>query len=284
MRKPTHEAAATGARKVEAASAASSEQAPYCASTVVVAIPCLNEAAAIEAVIKNWRAAAPEAEIVVFDNDSTDGTGALARKMGVRVVPVPERGKGNAVRAMFERLADCEIVVMTDGDGTYPAGMVHDLLAPILDGRADMTVGARRPVAETGSMTPVRRVGNVLIRAAFRVMIGRGGGDLLSGYRAFNRRFREAVELRSSGFEIETELAAQAVARRLRLVEVPIPYYPRISGTTSKLRAFRDGRRILATILTQAIRFRPRRVLALAVATLAVTMGGAVLVRIGLGN
>ena len=112
-------------------------------------------------------------------------------------------------------------------------------------------------------MTPLRGFGNVLIRAAFRVLIGDGPGDLLSGYRVFSRRFRETVRLRSSGFEIETELASEAVARGLRVVEVPVSYQPRIAGTTSKLRAFHDGQRILATIVKQSLRLRPWRLVIL---------------------
>jgi glycosyltransferase involved in cell wall biosynthesis len=233
-----------------------------------VVIPCYNEAAAIAAVVTSFRAALPEAEILVVDNDSTDETGAIAREAGARVVVVPERGKGHAVRRGLEEMADAEVVVLVDGDGTYPAEHVRALIAPVLEGRAEMTVGARRPVAEEGAMTPVRGLGNVLIRAAFTVLIGPGQGDLLSGYRAFSRTFRERVRLRSGGFEIETELASEAVARGLRVVEVPVPYHPRIAGTTSKLRAFRDGRRILATIVRQSLRLRPWRPLLLVAAFL----------------
>ena len=226
---------------------------------VAVAIPCYNEAAAILAVVGEWRSALPDAEIVVFDNNSTDGTGDLARGLGVRVVVVPEQGKGHTVRALFETLRDRDAVVLVDGDGTYPAENVGGLLEPVLAGRADMTVGARQPVAEVGAMTPVRGLGNVLIRAAFRVLIGPGAGDLLSGYRVFGPNYLRAVTPRSSGFEIETELAAEAVARRLRVLEVPVPYRPRIAGTASKLRVFRDGRRILFTIVAQGLRLRPHR-------------------------
>src|SRR4051794_30006126 len=150
---------------------------------IAVAIPCYNEAAAIAIVLAQWRAALPGAEVVVFDNNSTDGTGQLARERGARVVEVHEQGKGCAVRAIFAELADRDAVILVDGDGTYPAGAAPALLGPILAGRADMTVGARRPVAEAGAMHPVRGLGNVLIRASFRVLIGQAPGDLLSGYR-----------------------------------------------------------------------------------------------------
>jgi glycosyltransferase involved in cell wall biosynthesis len=230
---------------------------------IAVAIPCYNEAAAIGLVIAQWREALPAAEIVVFDNNSTDDTGAVARGLGVRVIDVAHQGKGHVVRAIFEVLASPDAVILVDGDGTYPAAEVGPLLGPILEGAADMTVGARRPVAEAGAMTPVRGLGNILIRAAFRLLIGRGTGDLLSGYRVFNRRFREQVKLRSEGFEIETELASEAVARKMRVLEFPVSYHPRIAGTASKLRAVRDGTRIIATIVAQSARLRPWRLIAL---------------------
>jgi hypothetical protein len=128
-------------------------------------------------------------------------------------------------------------------------------------GVADMTVGARRPAEKAGAMTVTRGIGNKLIRAAFWLLIGPGTTDLLSGYRAFNQRFRTTVQLRSAGFEIETELASEAVARRLRAVEIPVSYHPRIAGTQSKLRAFSDGMRILVKIVNQSLKLRPHRVL-----------------------
>jgi glycosyltransferase involved in cell wall biosynthesis len=226
---------------------------------VAIAVPCYNEAAAIASVVEQYRAVLPGVELVVFDNNSTDGSGQIARGLGVRVIDVPEQGKGHVVRAAFAALKDFDVVVMTDGDGTYPAESTPLLVGPLLIDAADMAVGARRPVPGTGAMSPVRGAGNLLIRAAFRILIGRGTSDLLSGFRAFNRRFRETVELRSAGFEIETELASEAVARRLRVVEIDIAYHPRIAGTKSKLRAFRDGRRILLMILFQSLRLRAVR-------------------------
>jgi glycosyltransferase involved in cell wall biosynthesis len=236
---------------------------------IAVAIPCFNEAAAIPIVLAQWQAALPGAEVVVFDNNSTDGTGRLASERGARVVPVPEQGKGYAVRAIFAALGDRDAVILVDGDGTYPAEAAPRLLGPILEGRADMTVGARRPLAEAGAMPPVRGLGNALIRAAFRILIGRAPGDLLSGYRAFNRHFLRTVALRSRGFEIEAELTSEAVARGLRVVEVPVSYHPRIAGTASKLNALRDGVRIVAMIARQGLRFRPWRSLMLAALVLA---------------
>jgi glycosyltransferase involved in cell wall biosynthesis len=244
--------------------------------SLAVAIPCFNEAAAIEAVISAWREALPDAEIVVFDNNSRDGTGEIARRLGVRVIPVSRQGKGYAVRAIFAELADRDAVILVDGDGTYPASEAAKLLAPVLDGSAEMTVGARRPVAGAGAMSPVRGLGNVLIRAAFFVFIGRGSGDLLSGYRVFSRTFRRSVSLRSAGFEIETELATEAVARGMRIVEVEVPYYPRIAGTESKLRALRDGLRIVRMIVVQSLRLTPIRPFGLLAILLGASVGTSV--------
>jgi glycosyltransferase involved in cell wall biosynthesis len=241
---------------------------------IAVAVPCYNEAAAIAFVIERFRAALPSAEIVVFDNNSTDATAEIARCLGIRVVPVPLQGKGHAVQAAFAALRDHDVVVLTDGDGTYPAESAAALIEPIRDGSADMTVGARKPVEGEKAMAPIRGIGNILIRFAFRLLIGSNPGDLLSGYRVFNKHFRETVKLRGGGFEVETELASEAIGRGMRVVEVPVPYYPRIGGGVSKLRAFRDGRRILWMIVRQSLRLRPWRLALLLVGfLLIVTLG-----------
>ena len=235
---------------------------PRATPTIAVAIPCYNEAAAVGAVVDQFRAALPGAEIVVFDNNSNDGTGAVAAARGVRVVEVPKQGKGHAVRAAFATLRGFDVVMMVDGDGTYPAEAAPLLAAPILEGIAATTVGARQPEPGAGAMPPVRALGNFLIRSAFRVFIGPGAGDLLSGYRAFSRTFIESVDLRSEGFEIETELTVATVARRFPAMEVSVTYRPRIAGTESKLRAFRDGRRILTMIVAEGVRLKPWRAVA----------------------
>lgn len=216
---------------------------------IAAIIPCYNEALAIPKVVADFRADLPEAQIHIFDNNSTDGTAAEAIRAGAEVVPVPDQGKGHAVRAAFARLADRDVILLVDGDGTYPAEAAPILVAPILEGRADMVVGARRPERGAKAMSPLRGIGNLLIRGTFRVLIGRSAGDLLSGYRAFSRRFVESVRLTSAGFEIETELAIAAAMLNLPTLEIPVPYRPRIAGTVSKLSPFRDGRRIIATVM-----------------------------------
>jgi glycosyltransferase involved in cell wall biosynthesis len=238
---------------------------------IAVAIPCYNEAPAIATVIAQFREVLPDAEIVVFDNNSSDGTGDVARSLGVRVIVVPDQGKGHAVRVAFESLRDYEVMLLTDGDGTYPAAAAPLLIAPILNEDADMTIGARQPARGAGAMTLTRAIGNRLIRTAFRVLIGPGNTDLLSGFRAFSLRFREEVQLLSAGFEIETELSSEAVARGFRIIEISVPYHPRIAGTQSKLRAFSDGWRILLKILMQSQRLRPLRLLIVEAVITAIT-------------
>jgi glycosyltransferase involved in cell wall biosynthesis len=229
--------------------------------SIAVAIPCYNEAAAIGTVIAQLRAALPVAEILVFDNNSTDDSARVARECGARVEAVAEQGKGHVVRAAFAMLGNRDALVLVDGDGTYPAEAAPLLIAPVLDGVADMVVGARQPEPGAGAMSPVRGLGNILIRGTFRLLIGPGTGDLLSGYRAFGRRFVESVQLESAGFEIETELAIEATTRGLSTLEVSVPYRPRIAGTVSKLRAWSDGRRIISTILVGSLRHTPARVI-----------------------
>ncbi|MEI7922018.1 MAG: glycosyltransferase [Planctomycetota bacterium] len=247
---------------------------------VAVAIPCFNEAPALPQVINEWRNALPEAEILVFDNNSTDGSGQIAQGLGVRVISVTRQGKGFVVRAMFAELADRDAVVMADGDGTYPANAVHKLLEPVLSGQADMTVGARVPVAEMGAMSPIRGVGNILIRTAFAVVMGISGGDLLSGYRVFGPKFLKEVKLKSKGFEIETEIVCQALAGGYRVVESPVSYLPRVAGTESKLRAVRDGLRILKMMNIQSLRLKPWRIpsaLVVLIVALAIVTGSGLL-------
>ncbi len=242
---------------------------------VVVAIPCLNEAAAIQELVRHWRRVLPEAEIVVFDNASTDGTAAEARLAGAVVELVPTPGKGHVIQAIFERYRDRAAVLITDGDGTYPPERGLDLLEPVLDGRCEMSVGRRCPVAVEGSpgMAPVRWVGNRLLRFAFRCLIGRGPGDFLSGYRVFSPRMLREIQPRSAGFEIETELAGEAVTRGYRVLEIDVPYYPRVAGTQSKLRAGRDGLRIICCMFDLAARQRLYRVLLLVMLGLIAIVG-----------
>lgn len=217
---------------------------------IAVAVPCYNEAATIAKVVRDFRKALPKAKVYVFDNNSTDSSAALAQRAGASVRRVLSQGKGHTIRAIFDELRE-DVVVLVDGDDTYPAEAVDSLLAPILADAADMVVGER--MAAEHNMKPINQFGNRLIVGFINRLFSVGYRDVLSGYRAFNRRFIESVPVLTSGFEVETEITLQALAEELRVVEVPIPYRNRPKDSHSKLRPFADGYRI---VLTAAILLR----------------------------
>ena len=214
---------------------------------MAVLLPCLNEEATIGAVVSQFRVALPNASVWVCDNGSNDRTAETAREAGARVIVEERRGKGRAIRRLF-READADVYVMADGDGTYDAGSAERLVSTLSGRYLDMAVAARRSMAP-GAYTPVRRAGNRLFSALARWRCGRRVRDLLSGYRAFSRRFVESFPARSDGFEVETEMTLFAASAGLAWDEIDCPYFARPEGSTSKLRTFRDGLRILRALL-----------------------------------
>jgi glycosyltransferase involved in cell wall biosynthesis len=223
---------------------------------IAVLIPCLDEAATIGRVVADFRSALPEADIHVFDNGSRDATAEIAAAAGAILHRVLHPGKGEVVRAAF-REVDADVYVMVDGDDTYPAARARELLAPVLDGRADMVVGVRMGEPDPGSFRPMHVAGNRLvvrtINAAFRARLT----DVMSGYRAFSRRFVKTMPVLSEGFEIETEMTLHALEYRLAIVEVPVAYGSRPPGSASKLRTVHDGARVLRTIAALFRHYRP---------------------------
>jgi glycosyltransferase involved in cell wall biosynthesis len=224
--------------------------------TIAVMIPCLNEEITIAKVVRDFRAALPEADIHVFDNDSSDRTRDEALAAGATVHFVAQRGKGNVVRAMF-RSVDADVAVMVDGDDSYPASQVRELLSPVLDGRAEMAIGTRLQGHDAGAFRPLHMFGNKLVLVASNVAFGTRSTDMLSGYRAFSRQFMKSMPVLSRGFEIETELTLHAADHALSTVEVPIRYGTRPEGSSSKLNTLRDGYRVLRTILVLFKDWRP---------------------------
>ena len=223
---------------------------------IALLVPCFNEAATIRQVVRDFRAQLPEAQVHVFDNDSTDGTAALARAEGAHVQLVPLRGKGEVVRAMF-REVDADVYVMVDGDSTYPSERVRELLAPVLEGRADMVVGTRLAQFDEASFRRLHVFGNRLVLRTINASFGCALRDVMSGYRVFSRRFVKTMPVLSHGFEIETEMTLHALEHRLAIEEVPVPYGARPAGSSSKLRTFHDGTRILRTIGNLYKHYRP---------------------------
>jgi hypothetical protein len=225
------------------------------APRIAVLLPCHNEAASIARVVGEFRAALPEARIVVFDNASRDETAAIAAAAGAEVHFEPNAGKGNVVRRMFADI-DADIYLMADGDGTYDSASAPLLVASVADDNVDMAIGARAFVMQDAHRRG-HAFGNRLFNRLYQALFGAGFEDIFSGYRAFSRRFVKSFPALSSGFEIETELCVHASQLKLPTSEIVLPYRKRDEGSSSKLRTFRDGLRILSTFALLLKETRP---------------------------
>ena len=214
--------------------------------TIAVLVPCLNEEAAIGKVVSDFRAALPTATVYVYDNNSTDRTVDVATAAGAVVRREPLPGKGNVVRRMFQDV-DADVYVMVDGDDTYDASVAPGLLARLLDDPADMVVGHRIETHQAAYRAG-HRLGNRVLTGLVARLFGAQIVDMLSGYRVFSRRFVKSFPSFSREFEIETELTVHAMQMGMPVAEVDTNYKERPVGSSSKLRTFRDGWRILMTI------------------------------------
>src|SRR5205814_5212956 len=223
---------------------------------IAILIPCHNEELTVAEVVGAFRAELPEARIFVFDNNSSDRTVERALGAGAHVLSEPRQGKGFVVQTMFRRV-DADVYVMVDGDGTYPPQAVHRLIAPVLGGEADMVVGSRLHSDPSSELQSLNRLGNRLVLTILNSVSRVKLTDILSGYRAFNRRFVKSLPVFGGGFEIETELTIKAIARGLRIIEVPTPLTARPEGSHSKIRLFRDGFLIVNTILALFRDYKP---------------------------
>lgn len=223
---------------------------------IAVLIPCYNEELTIADVISQFRAELPDAEIYVFDNNSTDRTVEEARAAGALIYHEKRQGKGYVVQSMFRKIS-ADVYVMVDGDGTYPAPEVHRLIEPILTDEADIVVGSRLHRDATSQITIPNRLGNRFFLSVLNYTLGTSITDMLSGYRAFNRGFVKGVPLFGGGFETETELTIKALNRGFRIVEVPVNLTTRPEGSFSKIRIFRDGFLILNTLLALFRDYKP---------------------------
>ncbi|BDG75146.1 glycosyltransferase [Roseomonas fluvialis] len=223
---------------------------------VAVLIPCFDEAAAIGGVVAAFRAALPDATIYVYDNNSRDDTARIAAEAGAEVRREPLQGKGNVIRRMFADI-EADAYVLVDGDGTYDATAAPGMVALLLADRLDMVTGLRVSVAGAATYRPGHRFGNVMLTRMVGVVFGNRVGDMLSGYRAFSRRFVKSFPALASGFETETEFTVHALELRLPIAEIATDYRERPAGSQSKLSTWRDGWRILRTIGLLVQRERP---------------------------
>lgn len=216
--------------------------------SVAVILPCYNEEAAIENTVAGFRAALPNAAIYVYDNNSSDRTAEVAAAAGAIVRTEKMQGKGHVVRRMFADV-DADIYVMADGDETYEAAAAPRLVQKLIDENLDMVVGARESEVEAAYRRG-HRLGNKVLTGILARLFGRSFNDILSGYRVFSRRFVKSFPVLSSGFEIETEISIHALELRMPVAEEVTAYGARPEGSESKLSSYRDGFRILNTMVT----------------------------------
>ena len=224
---------------------------------VAILLPCYNEALTIEKVVRDFRAELPDADIWVYDNNSSDGSAELARTAGALVRRIPQQGKGHVVRRMFQEV-DADVYVMVDSDDTYPADEVHKLIQPVLDGEADMVNGDRlSSTYMQENKRPGHNFGNTLVCTLIRLLWGQRVNDVMTGYRAFSRLFVKSCPVLAQGFEIETEMTLHTIDKRMSLIEVPVQYRDRPEGSVSKLNTVSDGIRVLKTIFNLFRFYRP---------------------------
>jgi Glycosyl transferase family 2 len=236
---------------------------------IAVLIPCYNEAAAIARVIAEFQSVLPEATTYVYDNNSTDGTIAIARAAGAVVRREAHQGKGHVVRRMFADV-DADIYLLVDGDSTYDAASARVMIGRLIEDRLDMVVGSRVDSAGTAYRTG-HPAGNRILTAFVALVFGRAFTDMLSGYRVFTRRFVKSFPVLSGGFEIETELTIHALELGLPVAELATPYRARPQGSASKLNTWRDGLRIVWTIARLYKSERPLHFFATIASVLAAT-------------
>lgn len=225
---------------------------------IAVLIPCYNEALTIEKVIRDYQVALPEAVIYVYDNNSSDGTDAIARRAGAVVRYENQQGKGNVIRRMF-REVDASCYIMIDGDDTYPASSARDMANLILEKQVDMVIGDRlSSTYYKENKRPFHNVGNFIVRQTINRMFGSQLVDIMTGYRAFSYGFVKTFPVISKGFEIETEMSIHAVDKNMHVQSVVVSYRDRPAGSVSKLNTYTDGYKVIRTIFRLFKNYRPQ--------------------------
>jgi glycosyltransferase involved in cell wall biosynthesis len=222
-----------------------------------ILIPCYNESKTIKNVVEGYRKALPEADIYVYDNNSTDGTDKIAIQAGAIVRYEYRQGKGNVIRSMFRDIeADCYL--MTDGDDTYPAENAPEMCRLVLEKGVDMVIGDR--LSSTyfeENKRPFHNFGNLLVRRLINKLFRNNVKDIMTGYRAFSHTFVKNFPILSKGFEIETEMTIHALDKNFLLQEVPIAYQDRPDGSFSKLNTYSDGFKVIVTIFRLFRDYKP---------------------------
>ena len=231
---------------------------------IAVLIPCYNESMTIEKVINNFRRELPEATIYVYDNNSKDNTAEIAEKAGAIVRHEYRQGKGNVIRSMFRDIeADCYLMV--DGDDSHPSEYARQIVAPVLEGKADMVIGDRLSANYfEENKRAFHNLGNSLVRGCINAFWAHGNDskkimDVMTGYRAFSEMFVKSFPILSEGFEIETEMTIHALDKNLLIKNVPVGFRERPEGSVSTLNTYRDGAKVMMTIFNLYKNYRPLR-------------------------
>lgn len=225
---------------------------------IAILIPCYNEELTIDKVIKDFKSELPEAQIYVYDNNSKDKTSQIAEQNGIIVRKEFRQGKGNVVRSMFRDIdADCYVLV--DGDDTYPANFVHQLIKPILSHEANMVIGERlsNGTYKNENKRAFHNFGNQFVKKLINKLFNSNINDIMTGYRAFDKEFVKSIPILKGGFEIETEMTIHSLDKNFLIKEMPIEYRDRPEGSFSKLNTFSDGLKVLKTILMLYKNYKP---------------------------
>lgn len=224
---------------------------------IAVLIPCYNEEKTIYKVVRDAKAALPEATVYVYDNNSKDKTVELALEAGAVVRHEYKQGKGNVIRRMFREI-DAGCYLMIDGDDTYPLDCAREICDLVLEHQADMVVGDRLSSTYfTENKRPFHNFGNSLVRWSINKLFKSNIKDIMTGYRAFNYKFVKTFPVLSSGFEIETEMTIHAVNFKMQVENVVVDYRDRPAGSESKLNTFQDGFKVLMTIVKLFKNYKP---------------------------
>ncbi|SJN30049.1 glycosyltransferase family 2 protein [Luteococcus japonicus] len=227
-----------------------------------VLIPCYNEEVTVAKVVADYRSALPDADVYVYDNNSTDRTSEIVTEIALHDPRVHLRheyrqGKGNVIHSMFREI-DADCYLMIDGDDTYPSEYAEQMVSLVLDRKADMVIGDRLSTTYAQeNQRPFHNLGNTMVRGLINWLFNANIRDIMTGYRAFSRTFVKGFPVMSRGFEIETEMSIHAVDKNMRVVEVPISYRDRPAGSSSKLNTYSDGFKVLRTIFRLFKNYRP---------------------------
>lgn len=224
---------------------------------IAILIPCYNEEKTIEKVVRDAKAALPEAVIYVYDNNSKDRTVELAKRVGAVIRHEYMQGKGNVIRRMFREI-DAQCYIMVDGDDTYPMEYAAQMAELVLEKHADMVVGDRLSTTYfTENKRPFHNLGNSVVRGSINTLFKSEIKDIMTGYRAFSYQFVKTFPVMSKGFEIETEMTIHAVNNNMQVENVLVEYRDRPEGSESKLNTFSDGFKVLMTIIRLFREYKP---------------------------